>query len=67
MRDRRFSGLAGGSMALLLISAVTAHAESNGRTFGFLAWDFGYASAEATPEACPEGLNTGARELYLGD
>ena len=67
MRDQRSNALAVGSMALLLISVVPAHAESDGGTFGFVAWDFGYASAEATPEACPEGLNTGARELYLGD
>ena len=42
MRDQRSNALAVGSMALLLISVVPAHAESDGGTFGFLAWDFGY-------------------------
>lgn len=66
-RELHVGGFAAGSMALLLISTPVAYAQADGRTFGFLAWDFNYASAEATPEACPDGLNTGARELYLED
>lgn len=67
MRVQCLGTFAAGSLAALLMSIMPAHAESQGRTFGFLAWDFGYASADANSEACPDGLNTGARELHLQD
>ena len=53
--------------AILLASSALVHAEDQGRTLGFLAYDFNYYSAEANEEACPDGLNTGARDLFLGD
>ena len=54
-------------LGTVLAAAVPLAAEPapKGKTLGFVAWDFVYASYDGGPDGCPEGLNLSARDFFL--
>jgi hypothetical protein len=44
---------------------LSASGAASGKTLGFVATDFIYASYDGGPDACPEGLTPSARDLFM--
>lgn len=54
-----------GALFGAVFMASPAHAAPEGKTLGFVAWDFVYASYDGDKDSCPDGLNLSARDFFL--
>jgi len=59
--------LMSGAMLAVCALASPVHAAPKGKTLGFVAWDFVYASHDGDKSACPDGLNRSARDWFLDE
>jgi hypothetical protein len=67
MRKMLNGGAAVACLFLIAASSQAAPLAKTGKTYGFIAWDFIYASYGGGEDTCPGGLNPSAQELFLAD